>query len=589
LSVSDSVARSGVNNGTLKGLQFLGLARALGQALTPDEVAEAVFDHVIASLGAETVGLWLLDDNEVIRFVGGAGPGGPGGPRAVGEMPLDADIPAAIAVRTAAMVTYSSTAERNARWPALTGLRSASEAVAVVPLIARGRTIGALHLGWPDVHESAQGDAELLAVVADLCATSLDRAQLYERERTFRQTLEFLNQGARLMVSALDPQQIVRALVGLAVPWLAPWCAVYVAEEGKLVRVAVEIDSDPGLADELLMQAPVPIDADIPLAEAYRTGQPAVLKGVPATVADRTYPSDQARKVLSMAGGRTWSAMVLPVQAGGEVIGVMSLVSSGWNERPAEEVFFAAEGLAARAGVALHNARLYREQVNNVSTLTAALLPDRVPRLDGLRFAARYLPASGGVCGDWYETEVLPDGRVLVGIGDASGHGLTAAATMARVRHAARGLAVAGIGPGRMLEHLSHLLTGSGEDDIATAVYGIIDPRLGAGTWANAGHPPPILLDPAGDATTLLLPPGPPIGSGDVFHTETTWSLPASARLILYTDGLFERRGEDPAVGIGRLIELITGMVSASEDEIAEAVIKNRSGADDACVLVIGR
>lgn len=586
--MSGSEAGNGTGEGALRGLRLFSLARALGQALTPNEVAAAVFDHAISSFGASTIGLWLLGDDGIIRFAGGAGDQEPGGPEAVGEMPLDSDLPAATAIRTGQLIGYGSTSERDSRWPSLVGLRTLSQAVAVVPLPGRDRALGALHIGWADPRDSFDPITELLGGLADLCATALDRSQLYERERLARETLEFLNQGTRLMVSALDPQQIVRSLVELAVPRLAPWCAVYVAEQDHLVRVAVEIAPDPLLAGELRNAGPIPIAADIPLSAVYRSGETAVVAHVPAEMVARTYPAEQARKVLAL-GDTNWSAIVVPVRTGGEVIGVMSLVSPDWAERPPPEVSYAAEGLAARAGVALHNARLYREQVDNVTMLTAALLPEGVPTIEGVRFAARYVPASGGVCGDWYEAELMPDGRVLVGIGDASGHGLVAAATMARVRHAARGLAFAGIQPARMMEHLSQLLSPGITDQIATAVYGVIDPKTGSGTWACAGHPPPIMIGPDRTVTCLPLQPGPPIGAGFMTHTEEAVELPAGARLVLYTDGVFERRGEDPSAGIERLVDTVRDVADGSEGDIAQAVMSKRGETDDACVLVIGR
>jgi GAF domain-containing protein len=563
------------------------LARALGAALTSAQVAAAAFEHIMRSVGASTVGIWLLDEDGVIRFAGGAGHSKENDPDAVGDIPLDSEVPAAVAVRTGELISFGSTQERDLRWPALTGLSSDTQAMAVVPLIARGHGIGSLHVGWPAPQDDFEPDVDLLWAVSALCATALDRDQLCESERRARETLEFLSRGTRIMVSALDPLEIVRSLVGLAVPRLAPWCAVYVPEDGELVRLAIEISLDHDLAVDLRNAVPVALDADVPLAEVFRTGRPAVLSDVPAGVVMRTYPEPQARKVLSLGGPR-WSALVLPIEAGGEVIGVMSLVSPAWGARPPAEVVYAAEGLAARAGVALRNAERYRVQVENVQLLTAALLPEGVPHLRGWRFAARYAPASGGVCGDWYEAELMPDGLVLLGVGDASGHGLVAAATMARVRHAARGLAVAGIRPGQMLDHLSRLLT-AGADSIATSIYGLVDPGTGTGRWASAGHPPPIMIHPDKSVICVGLDPGPPVGLEGAGHAEVTLDLPVGGRLVLYTDGLFERRGEDPVVGIQRLVELIGRLADGSEEEIADGVMATRSESDDACVLVIGR
>jgi GAF domain-containing protein len=566
------------------------LARALGETLTAAEVASVVFEEALEDLGAASVGLWLRETDDVIRFAGGAGYERGKGPDAVGDITLDSDLPAAVCLRSGQIVSYGNSDERDARWPELIGLSVASQAVAVVPLVApRGRRTGALHIGWPEPRHNFHPDEDLLRAIGDLTASALERARLYEGERRARETLEFLNQATRLMVSALDPDEIVRAIVRLAVPHLAPWCAVYVAEDKQLHRVAIEFAADPDLAADLREAPPVPIDADISLAEAFRTGRTVELTTVSPDEVYRTYPRDTAEKLLALPGG-PWSGLVLPVQASGEVIGVMSLLSHSWRGRPSSEARYASEGLAARAGVALRNAQRYREQVDNVRLLTAALLPESVPRLPGLTFAARYAPASGGVSGDWYEAESLPRGPVLVGIGDASGHGVPAAATMAHVRNAARGLAVAGMPPGRMMEHLSALPMG-GPDRMATSLYGLLDPVTGAGVWANAGHPPPIEVRPDGTVTRLEMRHGPPLGTGSSGYPETRADVPAGGKIVLYTDGLFERRGEDPMLGIQRLVDVVAGVARSSPEDVAEALVAARPGGedDDACVLVIAR
>ncbi len=564
------------------------LARALGEALTANQVAAAAFDHALRKLGAVTAGLWLLGEDDVIRMTASVGPDSELWVEAVGDIPLSSDLPAALVVRTGTIVSYSSIEERDARWPALQGV-AGSPAVVVLPLSARARQFGCMHIGWPSAGVATfPPDSSVLSALAELCAGAVDRARLYEAERRGRRTLEFLHQGTRLMVSALEPDEIVRALVRMAVPQLAPWCAVYVADGDRLERVAVEVSGDPELSELLMTSGPVHVDADVPLAEAYRTSRPLLLPEVRPEHVVGTYPADHAKLLLSLGGGQ-WSGMVVPVQAGGRSIGVMSLLSPEWKGTPPSEVRFAAEGLAGRAGMAMHIARRYRAQVDNVALLSAALLPERLPTLPGLRLAARYVPAGGGVCGDWYEAELLPDGQVLVGIGDASGHGIPAAAMMAQVRNAARALAVAGISPGRMLDHLSALVLGGQPESMVTALYGVLDPATGGGTWANAGHPPPVLVGPDGSAATVALPPGPPIGSVDRPYAETALELPVGTRLVLYTDGLFERRGEDPGLGIDRLVKQAAA-AGGGEDELADTLMQSRpETTDDGCVLVIGR
>jgi GAF domain-containing protein len=532
----------------------------------------------------------LVGDDGMLRYSAGAGSGTDDVAPSVGGIPLDADVPGAVVVRTGEVVTYGSLEERNARWPQLAGLSSSGSAVVVLPLVAGGRRIGCLHVGWPeDLDGLFEPDLPLLMALATLCAAAIDRAQVYERERRARETLEFLNQGTRLMVSALEPEAIVRSLVRLAVPRLAPWCAVYFAEGRHLHRVAVEVSGEPELADLLLSGGAVPVDAPVPLASAYRNRELLVLPDVRADDVMTTYAPELARRVLSLAGGH-WSGLVVPVEARGEVIGVMSLLSPEWGGPPPPEVRLAAEGLAGRAGVALDNARRIITEMDNVAVLTAALLPEGVPQLPSLRLAARCVPAWGGVCGDWYEAEVLPGGSVVIGVGDASGHGISAAAAMAQVRNAARGLAAAGMGPAEILDHLSHLALRGRAQSMVTAVYGLVDPRTGDGTFSIAGHPPPLRLLDDGEVEVVGLPPGPPIGTGDRPYRDGQLELPPGGRLVFYTDGLYERRGEDPTLGIRRLVSLVRHYADRSEEELADLLMEWRPDtSDDGCVLVVGR
>jgi len=573
------------------------VARALAEALTADEVATALFDHALSTLGANSVGLWLVGPDGVIRFSAGAGEGGSS---EVGDIPPESDLPAAVAMRTGEVVVFGDREERDERWPVLHHIRSDTESVVVLLLSARGRRMGVMHIGWRERGNPLGPGLPLLHALADLCAGALDRAQLHDAERRARETLEFLSQGTRLMVSALDPDMVIQSLVRLAVPRLAPWCAVYVAEDDKLVRTAVEMAGAEELAGAVRAAGPLPVDAPVSVAEAYRTGQVIVVPAMDPDQVHAIYGAELANRILSLPGA-PWSALIVPIEAVGQTIGVMSLQSPEWTGgMPPAEVRFAAAELAGRAGMSLRNARRYRAQVDSVALLSAALLPAAMPKVDGHRFTARYVPSAGGdVSGDWYEAELMPGGLLLVGIGDASGHGVPAAATMAHVRNAARGLAVAGIRPGRMLEHLSELVMQSSDDHIATALYGLLDPATGTGVWANAGHPPPIAVRPDGEVVLVSdMVAGAPIGSGRHDYGQTALGVEPGGRLVLYTDGLFERRGEDPSDGLARLLGVVREVVGSGGDLDAAAVdhalaselVSSRlQTEDDGCVLVIGR
>ncbi|MFF3002035.1 PP2C family protein-serine/threonine phosphatase [Kitasatospora sp. NPDC057940] len=190
--------------------------------------------------------------------------------------------------------------------------------------------------------------------------------------------------------------------------------------------------------------------------------------------------------------------------------------------------------------------------------LQQAILPTAPPPLGpaGLRAAVRYRPAAqhDRVGGDWYDVLLLPDKRVLLTVGDVAGHGVGAATGMVALRHALRGLAVTGAGPARMLEWANTVALREPGQITATAVCVLVDPAGGELRWARAGHLPPILVGADG-AQVLPLPHGVLLGAlDDARYEERTAHLPPGDVLVLYTDGLVERRDRPVEESVDQLI-----------------------------------
>ncbi|MFJ7278234.1 PP2C family protein-serine/threonine phosphatase [Kitasatospora sp. NPDC098663] len=190
--------------------------------------------------------------------------------------------------------------------------------------------------------------------------------------------------------------------------------------------------------------------------------------------------------------------------------------------------------------------------------LQQAILPAAPPPLGpaGLRAAVRYRPAAqhDRVGGDWYDVLLLPDKRVLLTVGDVAGHGVGAATGMVALRHALRGLAVTGAGPARMLEWANTVALREPGQITATAVCVLVDPAGGELRWARAGHLPPILVGADG-AQVLPLPHGVLLGAlDDARYEEHTAHLPPGDVLVLYTDGLVERRDRPVEESVDQLI-----------------------------------
>jgi PAS domain S-box-containing protein len=235
-------------------------------------------------------------------------------------------------------------------------------------------------------------------------------------------------------------------------------------------------------------------------------------------------------------------------------------------------------------------ARLKRERAL-VTQLQEALLPE-APALPDLDLAVRYLPAGSEstVGGDWYDVLALDERRVLLAVGDVAGHGLPAAAMMAQLRNALRGIAFAGRPPDEILGTLNDMLLGTAPEEMATCLCGIYDTHQAVFEWAIAGHPPPVLFDRSLHTRLLTEPAGPPLGMPGAVYKTTSAALPAGATLVLYTDGLVEERGRPIDVGLEQLRDVVDALGDRPVEEVcesvAEAMFIGRERTDDVCLVV---
>ena len=246
--------------------------------------------------------------------------------------------------------------------------------------------------------------------------------------------------------------------------------------------------------------------------------------------------------------------------------------------------------LGAPASEASLAAELAQER-HIVLELQRAILPlhDTPFDLPGLRTVVRYLPASRAsrVGGDWYITADMPDGNVLLAIGDVGGHGLEAAAGMARLRGALAGLAITGAPPDRLLGWLNELVWHVSPEHTASVIAGYFDPLSRVLTWAQAGHPPPVLVRGAW-ALALDPPAGILLGAGQGCYELQRLQLRTGDQLLLYSDGLVERRDRSIDEGVARLVGAVRG---TSDPERLVAVALDALGPthtdDDTCLVAL--
>ena len=556
---------------------------SLATAGTPAAVAEVIVKKIRTEFGVPGGGVWLRE-GDVLRALAATWES-PDDVERYASVAIDDELPAAEVLRTGQPAWVVSAEEAAFRYPTL----EAGRGFFVLPLRGAAGHFGVVAGSITDRQRLSTIERRLLMAVADLGALALERTRLVTSERQMRLTMEFLAESTQVMVRALDPDEVLRTLVRLAVPRLAPWCAVYLAEDGVLHRVALEVAGDRSLRAQVIQSSPVALDSGSPLALTWRTGQAQVLENVTAGTVARSYPPDLARRIVR--DGRRWTALTVPVVAANETVGVMSLVSDRWDGPPPTPIRFAAEGLATRAGMALDAARRYRSQTDLVEMFTTALLPDRLPQVEGLELAARYISPEGRVCGDWYDVDEISPDKVLFALGDAIGHGLPASTAMAKLRNAARGLAVVDPRPGAILRGLSSLAAAEGT--IATALYGLIDPRSGRAWWSSAGHVPPLLLSHEGSVEIADgAPIWPVLGAPTaVDYEDRITTLEQGDTLVLVSDGVVERRSQDITTGLARLRRTIAGCSGEKATAIAERVAVEHCGdpEDDCCILVLKR
>ncbi len=616
-------------HGTVERAERLRLVTAaLSRVVTIDEVVALVLDAGRQALGASGRGVALVDEvDDCLHFRSLFGYP-PHFVQAWFEIGLDAVHPVAETVRGARPLFLSAREELTARWPVPELAASLSEvdecAWAILPLVTTDAPFGVLTFGFRTPHEFSAADRTYLTALADQCAKALERATLFERvlaeaqssrraEETARtaeaaareagRRLELLARATGAVGSALEPERALRALTDVVVGELADSCAVYLVESGPdgpdtggstaapagppILRRAVA-SVRPGLTQLPMPRARMgqwPQDSPVNLAALTGRGHIAPLEG-----ASWLSSTDMARW-MQHVGAHTLAAVPLILR--GQVAGVVSLMAAGDRPPYTEADVAFLEELAARAAVAVEHAELYRRSRDTALTLQRSLLPPTVVEPEGLEIAARYVPGveDTEVGGDWFDVIDLGAGRVGLVIGDVMGRGVRAAAIMGQLRTAVRTCARLELSPYEVLTLLDGVVSEIDEGQIATCIYGVVEPHTGLLTLANAGHPPPLVVAPDGLVSRLYMEVGTPLGLGRGDVKEYTVRLHRGALLVLFTDGLVESRERDIDAGVSDLAAVLArqdGSLGKRADQALEALGRDEGHDDDVALLLVG-
>jgi PAS domain S-box-containing protein len=458
------------------------------------------------------------------------------------------------------------------------GLRSAIAA----PIALRTRVFGAITLIAAESGRAYDGN-DLAAVeeLAHRAALAIDNALVHEEEQRTRAEAESAARRALRLQSvvgslaeAATSEDIARVLVREGAAALeADAVVVYLLEEAESELVLVAQDGYPQWF--VVDYGRVSLAATNATAISAREREPRWYST--AEEYHRAHPEFAAS--FDALGYRALA--FLPLETPSGVLGVVGLSFSHPRAFPVEE----REHLTALAGqcaLAVERALLYEREHRVAVTLQQSLLPRRLPVVDGVSLAVRYLPGSRGleVGGDWFDAIPLPDGRLAVTVGDVVGRGVQAAATMAQLRYALRAYAHDGLLPGAALVRLDSFTEQLGDRDFATALCLQLEPSSGEVRFANAGHLPPLLLD---GRSARLLEGGRsmPLGiEASANRDEDTLTLEPGSTLVLYTDGLVEGRSTPLGDGLTKLLQAAADAPS-EPDALLEHLLE-RLGAFDA-------
>jgi anti-sigma regulatory factor (Ser/Thr protein kinase)/putative methionine-R-sulfoxide reductase with GAF domain len=336
-----------------------------------------------------------------------------------------------------------------------------------------------------------------------------------------------------------------------------------------------------GLEEEVRRGFALPIGRGF-AGQIAATKQPVVIPDLDDAPLQPVNPLFREKRVRSLAG--------VPLIVEGNVIGVLHVGSLTPREFPEADVDLL-RIVGDRVALSIERARLaVADRI--AQSLQRNLLPRRLPRVPGLRMAARYLPAAedSAVGGDWYDVIELGHRRLALVIGDVAGHGMAAATFMGQLRSATRAYARETESPGEVLTKLSRFADLE-RTRMATMIYAAINLDTWVVSFARAGHPFPLVLRADGSSTYLTEAEGPPLGAGStVTYGEQRMVLGPGETLLLYTDGLIERRGERLTEGEDALMQAVTTATDDPEqmcNEVIAKLAKPGETTDDVAVLVL--
>ncbi|MEV5953160.1 SpoIIE family protein phosphatase [Streptomyces sp. NPDC051987] len=447
-------------------------------------------------------------------------------------------------------------------------------------------------------HRLVDGTGKVVGVAAVALEISEPQQYVYELERAHRR-LALLDSAASRIGTGTDVAGTCRELADFVVPELADAAGVELSppDTASARRTPTRLAAyatRPGLVTGLaaldargeLVGWPRGTGTRRNLAAGRVWRRDAITAAQWRSLIPRWAP---ARACLT---ARVHSVLLAPLVADGRVLGILLLARAGDSGPFSNEDATVARELAARAARALDRAVRFEREHTMALELQRALLaePGQLQQHTCVETTARYRPADDGsvIGGDWYDVLALPDGRTMLVIGDVMGHGVDAAVAMSHYRSTLRALALAGLSPRRILQHADRMVADSGFERVATCFLALADSDATTLTYASAGHLPPVWLGPSGGIQLVPVPVGPPLGSG-LGRYEQRVAPERGGVLLLYTDGLVERRGEDIDRGLARLTGLALCPADPLDKILDTVLARLAPGSEDDIALLAAR
>lgn len=453
----------------------------------------------------------------------------------------------------------------------------------LVPLVVDEDPAGVLVLLSDELEPQLSAHhLEIAGTVGKQASIALKNAYLYEQATRRADNIETIFRISQAVASSLESRIVLNRVLDVVQKILSADAVMLLTYDAQ--RKVMTVAMARGVLHRDMLDIVFRPGEDVP-GRVFETREPERF--------DRLAGTDT--RLLNAAVAQDLNSLLaVPLLARGKSIGVLAAFARAEAAFSNDELDLL-RTFASQAALAIDTADMFSREHHVSSVLQQSILPSRLPRVPGIDASSVYLPAVGDaeIGGDYYDLFTAPDGRVVVTIGDVCGKGVEAATKTSMIKYAIRGMVVAGLDPERVLAELNAMLMETGDaGNIVTLWIGYLDTTTGALSYANAGHPPALVLDPATGRIARLETTGALLGAvGDTDWAQASLEMTPGGTLLLYTDGVTEARSGARFFGEGRVRRGLRagGSAAGVTQRVLALVQRFASGdlRDDAAIVAV--